>query len=298
MNSADWSRAITWHRGQWKNSLEPIAAGADHALWMGSAVFDGARAFEGCIPDLDLHCQRLLRSAARVGMEPHLRWEQVHDLCLEGVEQFRPGTALYLRPMLMPVRGFLLNKPEECELSVTLTPLPMPSDQGFSACLTQLRRPHPDSAPTDAKAACLYPNSHRALREAMARGFDNALLLDHEGDVAEFAGANLLVVLDGELLSPLMRPSFLNGLTRQRLLGLLREQGVTVAEQALTPADLERASEILSTGNMGKVMRCHRYEQRLLPEGPWFRRLHGLYRQWALAQHPRRLTAGLEQAHG
>jgi branched-chain amino acid aminotransferase len=289
MNSADWDNALTWFQGQWQSSLEPIASGADHALWMGSAVFDGARSFEGCIPDLDLHCQRLMRSASRLGMQPAVTWQQVYDLCIVGFEKFPADRPLYIRPMLFPTRGFFLNKPEECELAVTIHHVPMPPRAGFSATLTKWRRPHPDSAPTDAKAACLYPNSHRALREAMDKGFTNAIVLDHEGFIAEFSGSNLLVVIDGQLVSPKMKASFLNGQTRQRVIQLLAQEGVQVAEFELTASSLDRASEIISTGNMGKITRCKQYENRELLATQWFDKLHSLYWQWGLTQKPVRI---------
>ena len=124
-------------------------------------------------------------------------------------------------------------------------------------------------APTDAKASCLYPNSTRALREAKERGFDNAVVCDSGGQVAEFATANIfLVTHDGEVVTPVPNGTFLSGITRARVIDLLAREGVNVEERAVQPAELEEAKEIFNTGNFGKVTPCIRYESRTLPVGP------------------------------
>ena len=119
------------------------------------------------------------------------------------------------------------------------------------------RRPAPDMAPTDAKAACLYPNAGRALREAADRGFDNAILCDPIGNIAEFATANLFTVSNGAVYTPIPNGTFLNGITRQRVIGLLRDNGYDVHERTITIADLETADEIFSTGNHGNGSAGH-----------------------------------------
>src|SRR5690606_25174509 len=121
--------------------------------------------------------------------------------------------------------------PETTEFALSIWEAPLPSPNGFSACLSSVRRPSPDSAPTEAKAACLYPMNVRADAEARRRGFDTAVVLDQAGNVAEFAMANLFIVRDGIVATPVHNGTFLNGITRQRVIALLRGAGVTVEER-------------------------------------------------------------------
>jgi branched-chain amino acid aminotransferase len=136
-------------------------------------------------------------------------------------------------------------------------------------------------APTDAKASCLYPNTQRALAEAGRRGYDNAVVLDPNGNVAEFGTANLWMCRDGVAMTPAWNGTFLRGVTRQRVMGLLRDAGVEVVETAITVQDLMEADEIFSTGNYGKVMPLTRLGDRELKPGPVYRRARELYFDFA-----------------
>jgi branched-chain amino acid aminotransferase len=160
----------------------------------------------------------------------------------------------------------------------------LPGFTGFSACLAPFRRPAPDQAPTDAKAAALYPNGARATVWALERGFDNAVMCDANGNVAELASANLMFAKDGVVVTPIPNGTFLNGITRQRVLTLLREAGVPVEERSVRPEELETADEIFSTGNYAKVQPCTNYAGRALQPGPIARKAWDLYFAWAEAR--------------
>ena len=135
--------------------------------------------------------------------------------------------------------------------------------------------------PTEAKAGCLYPNNARALMEARTRGFDNCLLFDMLGNVAELATANVFIARDGEALTPMANGSFLNGVTRQRVIKLLAHDGKPVREATLSYNDFETADEIFVVGNFGKVTPVRRIDERDLQPGPVFRRARELYWQYA-----------------
>src|SRR3546814_19681013 len=107
-------------------------------------------------------------------------------------------------------------------------------------------------APTDAKASCLYPNSARALTEATRRGFGNAVVLDALGNVAELATANIWIAKDGVAITPAPNGTFLNGLTRQRVMRLLRAAGIEVREACVTWPAVLAADEVFSPGNYGR----------------------------------------------
>ena len=109
----------------------------------------------------------------------------------------------------------------------------LPKPGGFSVTSTWVRRPSIENAPTDAKAGCLYPNNARALRDARSRGFDNALVCDGLGNVAETATSNIFLAKDGVVKTPIPNGTFLNGITRQRTIALLRDLGATVIETVL-----------------------------------------------------------------
>jgi branched-chain amino acid aminotransferase len=135
--------------------------------------------------------------------------------------------------------------------------------------------------PVDAKAGCLYPNNARALFEVHARGFDNAVVLDMLGNVAELATSNIFMAKDGVVFTPVANGTFLAGITRQRVIGLLRDHGVTVTEKSLRYEDLQAADEIFSTGNYSKVAPVTKIEARPIPIGPFCTKARELY--WAFA---------------
>ena len=129
-------------------------------------------------------------------------------------------------PCIGPAEGFVDVDPESTKFSVSVydSPLPKPTSS-FSITLSPFRRPSNEYAPTDAKAACHYPNSARAIRDAKARGFDNAVMLDPLGHVAELTTANIWCAKNGEAYTPVPNGCFLNGITRQRIISLLNGRG-------------------------------------------------------------------------
>jgi branched-chain amino acid aminotransferase len=260
---------LTYFNGQWTEGNTALFGAMDHSVWLGSSVFDGARSIRGQVPDLKLHLERAVRSSVSLGMICPFSVEQMMKLCIEGVGKFPKDAELYIRPLVFATEGLLIPVPEKSAFALTLFDAPMPPFSGFSACLSALRRPDPSMAPTDAKASGLYPNSTRALREARDRGFDNAVVCDSKGQVAEFATANIFFVTPaGEVVTPLPNGTFLAGITRARVIDLLAREGVVVQERAVQPSELEVATEIFNTGNFGKVTPCVRYESRTLPVGP------------------------------
>jgi branched-chain amino acid aminotransferase len=135
--------------------------------------------------------------------------------------------------------------------------------------------------PVDAKAGCLYPNNARALFDVHARGFDNAIVCDMLGNVAELATSNIFMAKDGVVYTPTANGTFLAGITRQRVIGLLRTAGVAVVEKTLAYQDFKAADEIFSTGNYSKVVPVTRIDDRTLPFGPIYTKARELY--WAFA---------------
>lgn len=276
---------VYWYDGQWVTEEPKLTGPMDHAFWLGSVIFDGGRSFGGVAPDLDLHCARAVRSAKAMLMKPKLSAGEIEALCREGLRRMGPDAVTYIRPMFFVRRGLGAARPDpdSTDFVLAIYDSPLPPFTGFSACLAPFRRPAPDMAPTDAKASCLYPNGARATAYAVERGFENAIVCDALGNVAEFASANVMFAKDGVVVTPAANGTFLAGITRQRVLGLLRGAGVAVEERTVRPEELDSADEIFSTGNYAKVLPCTNYNGRALQPGPFARQARDLYFAWAEA---------------
>lgn len=298
-NAAPSAPTQTWtfFEGAWREGNQPILGARSHGAWLGSVVFDGARAFEGVAPDLDEHLSRVNRSAVAMGLKPKVSETEWMALCAEGRALFSAEAQLYIRPMYWAEAGFgggVRFDPASTNWCLSIYEAPMPPPRGGAVTLSPFRRPTAETAPVDAKASCLYANGARALLEAARRGFDNCLMLDALGDVAEFANSNAFLVRDGVAFTPAPNGTFLNGVTRQRVIGLLRDAGVTVVETRLSYADFLAADEIFSTGNFQKVAPITRIDARELPSGPVYKTARALY--WDFAHQSARPPVKLRAA--
>jgi branched-chain amino acid aminotransferase len=280
-----YSQTWSWFEGQWHEGNPGIVGPRTHALWQASAVFDGARHFDGVAPDLDRHAARLNRSALSLGLKPTVTPEFIVEKTLEGVKKFAPGTALYVKPMYWAEAdgpSTIIADPESTQFCLCLFEAAMPpAAAGFTVTQGVYRRPTMETMPTDSKAGCLYPNNARILRAAKAAGFDNALVLDMLGNVAETATSNIFLAKDGVVRTPAPNGTFLNGITRQRVIGLMRQDGITVEECSLRYSDFEQADEIFTSGNYSKVMPVTRIDNVTLQPGPLYRRARELYMDFA-----------------
>lgn len=291
-----WSETWTYFDGNWHKGNVPIMGPRTHAAWMCSLVFDGARAFEGVTPDLDLHLARVNHSAQKLFLKPTVPVEQWLALAKEGIAKFGKDTALYIRPMYWAERESLWNlqavDPESTRWCLCIYEAPMRQPKGFSITLSPFRRPALETMPVDAKAGCLYPNNSRALFEARVRGFDNAILCDMVGNVAELATSNIFMARDGVVFTPIANGTFLAGITRKRVIELLRQSGITVIETTLTYDDFRKADEIFASGNYSKVVPVTRVDDRSLPFGPIYTKARELYWDFAHSRAPRAQLAG------
>lgn len=247
----------TFHGNQWHDGNVPVMGSADHGTWLGTLVFDGARQFEGVSPDLEAHCERVNRSAVTLGMKPTMSVPDIMTCVSEGLAQFDKDAAVYIRPMYWSTgygEGFISADPDSTDFCLCLQQIPMPDSQASARLTTtSFHRPTLEVATVNAKAACLYPNNARMIREAFAKGFTNALVCDALGNVAESATSNVFMVRDGEAYTPIPNGSFLDGITRQRIISLLRASDVVVHETTLSYDDFHSADEVFLTGNLSKV---------------------------------------------
>lgn len=278
------SKTWTWFDGAWHEGNPPIIGPRSHASWLGSSVFDGARVFEGVAPDLDLHLARVNRSAGIIGLNPTQSVADMTEMVREGAKKFGADATLYVKPMYWGEAegiGAICPDPDSVGFCMTLFEAAMAPPVPSALTKGAYRRPTIENAPTDSKAGCLYPNNARILREAQSRGFNNALVLDMLGNVAETATANIFLVKDGAAHTPIPNGTFLNGITRQRVIRLLREAGVTVMESVLRYEDFLDADEVFATGNYSKVTPVGRIDDREIQPGPIYRKARELYWEFA-----------------
>jgi branched-chain amino acid aminotransferase len=275
----------TYFEGAWHEGDVPIMRAADHGMWLGSAVFDGARLAHGLVPDLDLHCARVNASAEALMLTPTVAASDMVEIIREGLRAYAPGAAVYIRPMYWGQdTGYMAIVPDGAStgFAICLEEIAMPL-AGVSTTLTRtrFRRPVMEDAVVNAKAACLYPNNARMLAEARAKGFGNVLCADALGNVAESATANAFMVRDGEVFTPVPNGTFLAGITRARHIANMREAGMTVHEKTLSFDDFHGADEVFLTGNMSKVTPVTAFDGTSYQVGPVTERAREMYWDWA-----------------
>ncbi|MCY4309167.1 MAG: branched-chain amino acid aminotransferase [Rhodobacteraceae bacterium] len=275
----------TYFNGTWHNENSLVMRAADHGAWLGSNVFDGARYAFGIAPDLDFHCHRINNSAIALGITPTKTPEEIHEIAIEGLKLYPQDSAVYIRPMYWAIDGghmAVIPKEGSTGFCICLEEIPMPPDEAtLTLTTTQFHRPVLATALVNAKAGCLYPNNGRMLREAMTKGFDNALVADAMGNVAETATSNVFMVKDGIVKTPIENGTFLAGVTRKRVISLLREEGHDVRESVLTFEDFHDADEVFTTGNMAKVVPVTRFDDTYYQAGSVARKAKKLYWKWA-----------------
>ena len=277
----------TYFNGTWHKGNVPIINAADHGAWLGSNVFDGARYFNGVAPDLLAHCQRVNNSAKALMLKPSVEANDMVEIIWEGLKQYEADAAVYIRPMYWAIDGDLtaiVPNQESVGFAICLEQIPLaPESKTVSLTKTKFRRPVLEDAVVNAKAGCLYPNNARMLVEARSKGFSNALVTDAMGNVAETATANIFMVKDGEVFTPIPNGTFLSGITRARHISNMNAAGIKVHEIVLTYAEFESADEIFMSGNMNKVTAVTAFEDFQFQIGSVTKKVRNLYWDWAMS---------------
>lgn len=275
----------TYFNGSWHAGDVAVMNAADHGAWLGSGVFDGARYVNGVAPDLLAHCQRVNHSAEALMVTPTVSAEDMAQIVWDGLRAFPQNSAVYIRPMYWAIDGdqtAIVPQPDKTGFAISLEEIPMaPDTASVSLGKTRFRRPVMEDAVVNAKAGCLYPNNAWMLAEVRARGFQNALVTDAMGNVAESATANVFMAKDGEVFTPIANGTFLAGITRARHIANLAADGTKVHETVLSFADFEAADEVFLSGNMNKVTPVVGFEDISFQVGPVTRRVREMYWDWA-----------------
>lgn len=275
----------TWFEGKWHEGNVAVMKAGDHGSWLGSTVFDGARFVEDIAPDLDKHLERINRSAEALMITPTVSVEDMLEIVWEGLRLYPKGTPVYIRPMYWAIDSGtlgILPSPDATGFAVCLEEIPIAApDASTTLTTTRFRRPVLDDAVVNAKAGALYPNNARMIAEAKSKGYGNALVADAIGNVAETASANVFMVKDGEVFTPIANGTFLSGITRARHISNLRSFGTQVHETVLTFDDFRDADEVFLSGNMHKVTPVTEFDGTYYQHGPVTKRVRELYWDWA-----------------
>jgi branched-chain amino acid aminotransferase len=238
-----------------------------HALHYASSVFEGQRAYGGEIFRLTDHSKRLKRSGEILGFEIPWSVEQIDEACREVLRANNLVDA-YVRPIAWRGSEQMGVSAQKSKIHLAISAWYWGAyfgeeaiRKGLRVDISPWRRPAPYTAPTESKAAGLYMICTMARHEAQARGYDDALMFDWRGQVAEGTGANLFLIRDGKLHTP-TPDCFLNGLTRQTVIDLAKRRGIEVIERAIWPEELESFEQMFFTGSAAEVT-------PVAEAGPW-----------------------------
>ncbi len=283
----------TYFEGTWHDGDVKTMNAADHGAWLGTTVFDGARLFDGLAPDLEKHCARINRSAEALMITPTVKTEDMVALVREGLASYAKDQPVYIRPMYWALEGDELGivpRAGATGFAISLEEIPMaPPEAATTLTRTRFRRPVLEDNVVNAKAGCLYPNNARMMVEARRKGFGNALVADAMGNVAESASANVFMVKDGEVFTPIPNGTFLAGITRERHMINMKAEGMKVHEAVLSFDDFHAADEVFLSGNMMKVTPVAAFDDTTYEIGananPVTRRVREMYWDWAASEH-------------
>lgn len=253
-----------------------------HGLHYASSVFEGERAYQGRIFKSREHSQRLIRSAQILGMDMPYTVDQIEQAKLE-VLQSNNLTDAYIRPVAWRGSEQMGIAARQTKTHVAVAAWEWPSyfspelrDKGISLMTSPWRKPAPDTAPTESKAAGLYMISTMSKHAAEEKGFTDALMLDYRGHPVEATGANLFIVKNGVLRTP-VPDCFLNGITRQTVLQIARDLGVPTEEARITTTDLNAADEVFITGTAAEVTAVGKIDDQTYTVGPVTKKLREAY---------------------
>ena len=247
-----------WYDGELRPWREVNVHVLTHALHYGSSVFEGERVYNGKVFKLTEHSQRLLTSGDILGMKVPCTVAELNEATRQTIAANNIVDG-YVRPVAWRGSEMMGVSAQTSKIHVAIAVWQWPSYwapearmRGIRLNISDWRRPHPQTAPTEAKAAGLYMICTMSKHKAEGEGFEDSLMLDWRGQVAEATGANVFFVKDGEIHTPLA-DCFLNGITRQTVIELARKRGFKVVERVIMPEEMANFSECFLTGTAAEV---------------------------------------------
>tara|TARA_R110000787_G_scaffold107915_1_gene216127 strand:+ start:3568 stop:4452 length:885 start_codon:yes stop_codon:yes gene_type:complete len=281
MNFDDQDGEI-WFNGKlvpWRETRIHVLS---HGLHYASCVFEGERVYNGEVFKLREHTQRLLDSGAELGMKIPYSLEELEQATRDTVAAQGYADA-YVRPVAWRGSEMMGVSAQQTKINVAIAVWEWPSyfspearQRGIRLTRSKWRRPAPDTAPVHAKASGLYMICTMSKHAAEAQGFDDALMLDFRGNIAESTGANIFMIQDGKIHTP-TPDCFLNGITRQTVIDLAHKRGYDVIERTIAPDELAKTDEIFLTGTAAEVTAVGQIDEHDFQVGPITRTLREDY---------------------
>lgn len=289
MITMDDRDGVIWMDGKWVDWREAKVHVLTHTLHYGAGVFEGLRAYHAengtAIFKLSEHTDRLYRSAHILNMQIPFDKEQINQAHKEAVAKNNLDSA-YIRSMVFYGSEGMGLRADNLKVHVMVAAWEWGAylgdesmEKGIRIRTSSYARNHVNSTMCKAKANGNYINSILALQEALSTGYDEALLLDHEGFVAEGSGENLFIVRNGKLYTP-ETTSALEGITRDTLITIAQENGFEVIEKRISRDEVYVADEAFFTGSAAEVTPIREYDGRLIgsgTRGPVTEQLQTLY---------------------
>ena len=249
-----------WYNGNtvdWKDANLHILS---HGLHYASCVFEGERIYNGSIFKLREHTERLIHSADRMGFKIPYSADEIDNACKEiiKIQKIENG---YVRPIAWRGSEMMAISAQKNKIHFAVAAWewgsyfdPKVKEQGISLDISKWRRPDPKTIPWDTKASGLYMICTLSKHEAEKKGFNDSLMLDYKGDIAEATGANIFFVdkSESELHTPLP-DNFLDGITRRTIIDLAKELNIKVIERKIKLDELKNFSGCFLTGTAAEV---------------------------------------------
>lgn len=247
-----------WMNGEMRPWKEAQVHVLTHGLHYGSCVFEGQRAYNGKVFKMQEHHERLHKSGELLGFKIPYTVEELNEACMAVLEKNQLVNA-YIRPVAWRGSEMMAISAQQTKVHVAFAAWEWPSyfseelkKKGLKLKTASFNRPSPTSAPVHSKAAGLYMICTISKHEAEREGFNDALMLDYRGYVAECTGANIFFFMGDELHTPLA-DCFLNGITRRTVIDLAREAGIKVVERHIKPEEIKDADEVFVTGSAAEI---------------------------------------------
>lgn len=247
-----------WHNGklvEWRDANVHVL---NHGLHYASCVFEGIRVYNGKAFKLTEHNERLHKSAEILGFKIPFTVEQLNDACNETVKANNIENG-YIRPFAWRGSEQLAILTNKSSTHVAVASWSWPSyfgaealEKGLRLTWSDWKRPSPETAPSASKAAGLYMICTMAKNKAVDTGFDDALMLDYRGLLCEATGANMFLLMNGELHTP-TPDCFLNGITRLTVIDIAKNLGIKVVERHINPEELANTQELFLTGTAAEI---------------------------------------------
>ena len=271
-----------WYNGEfveWQNATTHVL---NHGLHYGSCVFEGLRVYGEKIYKLEKHTDRLFFSAQRMGIDVPYSKDEINNAQLETIKKMNIKYG-YVRPVIWRGSEMMAISAQKNKVNVAVATWEWPSYfnkedrlKGISLQTAVWKRPPPDCIPTDTKAAGLYMICTLSKHEAEKNGYTDALMLDYKGRVSESTGSNIFLVINGEIHTP-VPDCFLNGITRQAVIEIAKNEGIKVIERDIYPDEISKAEEIFLTGSAVEVTPVGKIDNQTFKVGDITATISSLY---------------------